>query len=458
MVGGKKRKNGSRTRSRLPKAILRRDPPHQMPRNADIFCFGISHRNAALSLRERFVLTSAEHLRLQAEITRSPTLTGLVMVSTCNRVEFYASFGGSQLKHALKELHQMLAHLGCPVEGVRSQTYTLSGLEAARHLARVAAGLDAMVLGEAQILGQLDAALREAQDTGTVDEHLESLFRFALKAGRRARAETRIGHNAVSVSSVAVRKAETLLGTLSQKTVAIVGIGEAGRLVGKLVHAKPGIQLLLVNRNLEIATEQAERFGAEAYPFSELPAVLNRADAVFACTGCPYPLIEAEQVRKTVRLRPERPLVLVDLAVPHDVDPAVSEIPGVTHYDVDSMQVEISASLREREATIPEVESILEQELARFDRWLQIAQVQPLITDLRRRAEDIRREEIARLEGRLPELSDEVREQIERFSRSLVQKLFHHPTEGIREGASVGEADDIARTVRNLFQLRDVGS
>jgi glutamyl-tRNA reductase len=430
----------------------------KMPRNADIFCLGISHRTAALNLRERFSLTSAEHLRLLSGIRQSETLAGLVMVSTCNRVEFYGSHAGTEVARAVEELQHLLGSLGHSMEGLEDKTYALLGLDAARHLARVGAGLDAMVLGEAQILGQLDAALRTARDQGAVDEHLENLFRFALKSGRRARAETQIGHNAVSVSSVAVRKVEVQLGTLSGKTLAIVGLGEAGRLVAKLLRSKRGVDLLLINRTLEIAMAQAERLGAEAQPFSELAAVLSRADAVFMCTGCPYPLIEVSLVRKSMALRPDRPLVLVDLAVPHDIDPAVSEVAGVTHYDVDSMQVEISDSLSLREAAIPEVEAILGDELARFERWLQIARVQPLITDLRRSAEDIRRDEVARLEGRLPELSDEVREHIERFSRSLVQKLFHHPTEGIREGALEGEAEDIARTVRNLFQLRDAGS
>jgi glutamyl-tRNA reductase len=429
-----------------------------MPRNADLFCLGISHRTAPLKVRERLALTSGEQLRLLSDIRQSAKLSGLVMVSTCNRVEFYGSHAGTEVGGALEELKRLLGTLGHPVEGLDDKTYSLFGLDAARHVARVAAGLDAMVLGEAQILGQLDAALQTARDQEAVDEHLENLFRFALKCGRRARAETRIGHNAVSVSSVAVRKVEAQLGTLSGKTVAVVGLGEAGRLVVKLVRTKPGVELLLVNRTLEIATAQAERLGAEALPFSDLPTVLSRADAVFTCTGCPYPLIESSHVRQTLESRPERPLVLVDLAVPHDIDPAVSGVAGVTHYDVDSMQVEISESLKLRQTAVPEVEIILSEELARFARWLQVARVQPLITDLRRRAEDIRREEIARFEGRLPELPDEVREHIERFSRSLVQKLFHHPTEGIREGASLGDAEDIAKTVRNLFQLRDVGS
>ncbi|MFT4604776.1 MAG: glutamyl-tRNA reductase [Rhodothermales bacterium] len=427
-----------------------------MPRKSDIFCLGISHRNASVHVREKLALTSAREAELYAAVTGSAALQGLVILSTCNRVEFYGS--ATIANDGLAELRQILTDLGRLPEEVLPALYSKTGIEVAEHISRVAAGLDAMVLGEAQILGQLDVALEDARRHKGVDGHLESLFRFALKAGRRARAETRIGHNAVSVSSVAVRKAEAVLGSLEGKTVSVVGLGETGRLVLKVLRSRSSVEVILVNRTLKTAVVQATSLDAEVLAFAEMGEVLLRSDVIFSCTGCPLPIIEERTVERAMKSRAGRPLLLVDLAVPHDIEPEVARVEGVTHMDVDAMQVEISGSLRLREAAIPSVEAILEEERERFESWLQVARVQPLITDLRRQAENIRKEELARLAGRLPELPEELREHIDRFSQSLVQKLFHNPTTGIKREASTGDPEDLARTVRSLFKLRDVGS
>ncbi len=427
-----------------------------MPRNSDIFCLGISHRNAPVHVREKLALTSAAETELYGAVRASRELHGLVILSTCNRVEFYGSAAAAS--DGLAELRQVLTDMGRLRQAVVSALYTKTGIEVAEHISRVAAGLDAMVLGEAEILGQLDAALQDARRHEGVDDHLESLFRFALKAGRRARAETRIGHHGVSVSSVAVRKAEAILGSLEGKTVAVVGLGETGRLVLKVVRSRSNVGVILVNRTLETAVAQAASLGAEALSFSEMAEVLSRSDVVFSCTGCPLPIIEQRTVERAMTTRSDRPLLLVDLAVPHDIEPGVANIAGVFHLDVDAMHVEISESLRLREAAIPAVEAILEEERKRFESWLQVARVQPLIGDLRRQAEHIRKEELARLSDLLPELPEELREHIERFSQSLVQKLFHNPTTGIKREARSGDPENLARTVRSLFKLRDVGS
>ncbi|MBO6574469.1 MAG: glutamyl-tRNA reductase [Rhodothermales bacterium] len=419
---------------------------------APYFCLGISHHRAPVKVRERLALTSAEMRALLGLAFHESGLTGLVALSTCNRVEFYASVPENRVDDGVKTLERML---GERIKGLEPHLYRLNGLAAAQHLARVAAGLDALVLGEAQILGQIDAAWRLAQENHASSPALDDLFRSALKAGRRARAETDIATNPVSVSSVAVRKAEQALGTLEGKRAAVVGLGETGRLVIKVLRRKRTEDLLFVNRTLSIAQEQAEREQGRALDFMELPEVLRQADVVFCCTGCPYPLVKRALVDRAMASRPDRPLVLVDLAVPHDIEPEVSEIAGVQRLDVDAMQVEISGSLEKRQTAIPAVENILEDELARYERFLLEARVQPLITDLRRQADDIRRTELERLADRLPDLPDDVLQHIERFSQALVQKLYHHPTTGLRREAGQGEAEELARTVRALFQLRE---
>lgn len=422
---------------------------------APFFCLGISHRSAPVHLRELLALPSGEQHSLLRRVVDSKALTGLVIVSTCNRVEFYGSASDSVATSA-DVLRSLLIELGRDPEPLDDRLFHLQGMEAAGHLARVTSGLDAMVLGESEILGQVDAAWRQSREFGASSGELDTLFHAALKAGRKARARTDINTNPVSVSSVAVRKAESFFGSLAGKRVAVVGLGDTGRLVTKVLRGKGTEEILFVNRTRSVAEDQAASTArARAYHVMDLPFVLERADAVFCCTGCPYPMVTMKMVERALDARSGRPLLLLDLAVPHDVEPASGDLAGVTILDVDAMEVEISDSLQVRTAAIPSVEALLEDEMARLERSLLEARVQPLITDLRRQADGIRQEEFRRLAQRLPDLPDDVLEQISHFSQALVQKLFHHPTTGIRQQASSGETEDLTRTVRELFQLHD---
>jgi len=424
----------------------------------EIYCLGISHHRAPVKVRELLAFSQADQLRLYSRARHSADLSGFVLLSTCNRVEFYYSAQGGPASDGRATIERVLTEFGHPLETFHPYLYTLQGNPVAEHLARVASGLDALVLGEAEILGQVDRALRTAEDQDTADVHLTSLFRFAIGAGRKARAETGINEEAVSVSSVAVRRAERSLGGMSGRTAAILGLGETGNIVFKLLRRRDLERLFLINRTPGVAEARAEQRSHVACSIVDLPDVLRQADVVFTCTGCPRPMIDREMVRLAIADRADRPLLLVDLAVPHDIEPDVADLDGVEYVNIDALNEQVSDSMQRRTDAVPHVETVLEAELKRFARRREEMRVQPLITDLRKQAEFIRREEVARLSRRLPDLPDEVQEQIERFSHSLVKRLFHNPTLGIRREAVDGDPDDLARTVRNLFRIQDRAS
>ncbi|NNF04957.1 MAG: glutamyl-tRNA reductase [Rhodothermales bacterium] len=426
-----------------------------MIESTDVFCLGMNHRTAPVDVRERLALTRGQQQTLLAHCRKSDVIKGFVLLSTCNRVEFYASLEEPWSADGANRLKLVLAEADVDITPFEDHLYVHRGIDAAWHLSRVAAGLDALVLGESEILGQIDRAVKLADDLGTLDAHLETLFQFALKAGRRARTETGINHNPVSVSSVAVKMAEKEAGRLDSLDVAVVGLGETGHTAVKILRKAGVNRLTLVNRTWETAEKQAREIGADVASVSDLQRVLEEVAVVISATGCPYPLITRDLVEDAVTAREGRPLYLLDLAVPHDVAPEAGDIDGVRLIDVDMLRDEVSASLAGRKAAIPDVEAILADEVGRFGVWFQQSRVQPLISELRRQAESIRRQEIDRFSKDHPELSGEVRSEVERFSQALVQKLFHHPTTRIREEATDGNPANLAEAVRSLFRLQD---
>lgn len=399
------------------------------------------------------MLSSTQQRDLLVHVRHMHRITGFVALITCNRIEFYAALEPPFADKGFAILESVLVETGYPLGHVEAHIYRLQGREVAQHIARVASGLESVVVGEAEVLGQVGRAAQVADQCGTLDPYLKTLFQFAIKAGRRARESTAINRHPVSVSSVAVRIANRHLGTLDGKTVAVVGLGEAGALAIKAIQAHAIAELLVVNRTFATAVAQAETYEATAYPIYDLPDVLRRADVLFTATGCPFTLIDHVMVEQAVATRSERPLVLLDMAVPHDIDPTVASLNGVYLLDVDHLKDEVTQSLQTRQQAIPQVEAILEEELERFMVWLHQAEVRPLITDLRRQAEGIRQQELQRLLRHCPDMDEAMHEHIQRFSHALVQKLLHHPTTRLRQEAGHGDASAYAETIRTLFAL-----
>lgn len=416
-------------------------------------CLGVSHHTAAVSIRQQFMVTPSRQRALLAHMRGISHVHGFMVLATCNRIEFYATVESVSPEMAAELLDRLLSKAGYPMREAAAYQYRYYGADVAEYMARVAAGLDSVVLGEAEVLGQLKQALQQAEEVGVVDAQLRALAQFALKAGRRARAETDLSRNPVSVSSVAVRMAERHLGTLEGKTVVIVGLGETGNLAVKAIQSRAIGRLILINRTFEKAETQAPDLGAEAFPIFELPHALAQADVVFTATGCPYVLMQKSMLAKALAKRPERPLVVLDMAVPPDAAADAAALPGLRLITIDHLEEEAAASLSKRREAVPHAEQILATELERWSMQQHQQHVQPLITDLRRQAEQIRSYELERLLKHCPEMDEATQQHVQRFSRALVQKLLHHPTTRLRSEARDGNPEAYAEAVRSLFAL-----
>jgi glutamyl-tRNA reductase len=397
-----------------------------------------------VELRERFGT-----LGLGAE--RCPWVIEHVALSTCYRVELYAYLvdgvedGRGALIDALADAHDVVRRT------LVDHLYVHSGEDVARHLSRVAAGLDSLVLGEAEILGQVRDAYESAG--AAAGPALSLLFRTAITAGRRTRTETSVGANPGTASSMAISLVESSLGDLHGKRALVVGAGQIGVQTLKALAGRGITNLGVANRTPERAAEAAAPLGASTYRFSELAQALAWADFAVTATSSETPVVGVDLARSAVSDRPDRPLVLVDLAVPADVAREVADIEGVSLFDVDDLRAGLDGALESRLREVPKVEEIVEEEVEAFGRRYRELEVEPLLASLRLRAEAIREQELERALGRLGDVDPETAAQLERFSRSLVTKLLHEPTVRLRERAGEGDADEVATAVRELFGL-----
>jgi glutamyl-tRNA reductase len=399
-----------------------------------------------VELRER-----VGSLGLGAE--RCPAVLEHATLQTCYRVELYARLT-SGVDDARDELIETLsaAH-GVSRELLLDHLYVHAGEDVARHLCRVASGLDSLVLGEAEILGQVGDAFESAVDAGTVGPGVSLLFRAAISAGRRARAETAIGANPATASSMALALAAGALGALTGKRLLVVGAGRIGLQTLKAADGRGIARIAVANRTVDRAAEVARRFGASVHGLDELAAALADADAVVSATSSESPVLRAALVREAMAGRTGRPLVVVDLAVPADVDREAGDVPGVRLFDVDDLRAGLDDAMAARLREVPKVEALVEEEVERFGRRYRELEVEPLLSELRRRAESIRAREVERALADLGDVDPAVAERMEHLSRTLVKRLLHDPTVRARERAGAGDADEVADAVRDLFGI-----
>jgi glutamyl-tRNA reductase len=411
-----------------------------------LVCLGLSHRTAPVELRERIGA-----LGLGAE--RCPAVIEHVVLHTCYRVELYARLT-SGVEDARDELVDALAHAhGVPGELLLEHLYVHSGEDVARHLSRVAAGLDSLVLGEAEILGQVGEAYEVGEAAGTVGPGMKLLFRTAISAGRRARSKTAIGANPATASSMALALAESALGDLRDKRVLVVGAGRIGLQTLKAAEGRGIAHIAVANRTKERAAEVATRFAAVAHGLDELADALAVADVAISATSSERPVLAADAVRTAMTGRADRPLVLVDLAVPADVEREAGEVPGARLFDVDDLRAGLDDTMTARLREVPRVEVVVEEEVEDFRRRYRELEVEPLLSELRRQAESIRARELSRALDGLGEIDPEIAERMEHLSRTLVKRLLHDPTVRARERAGAGSADEVAHAVRALYGI-----
>ena len=423
---------------------------------SDLLALGISHKTAPLELRERLALTEGRAAGVLNDLRSHQQVGEAAAISTCNRTELYLV-----VTEAVEAENVALGALSRqagirPTELIES-LYSYRGIEAALHLYRVAAGLDSMILGEAEIQGQVKRAYELALVEGATGAILNRLFRGALVAGKRVRGETRIGEGGISVPSAAVELATRTLGDLNGRHVLLIGAGETAELTARALTARGVETVFVANRRYDRAIGLAERFGGSAVRLEDLPAQLEVADIVVSSTNSPHHLVERDELELVAIAREYRPLLLIDLAVPRDIDPSCREVTGVVVRDVDDVQTIADRNATGREVEARGAEVIVAAELARFERWLGSLEVLPTVASLRVRADEIVSRVLAENIGRFDDLSHEDQVRIEAMARSIASRLLHEPTLRLKRAAVESDAYQQVAALRELFGL-DAGT
>ncbi len=412
-----------------------------------VFCLGLNHRTAPVALREQLAFTTEQLQTVLEQVGRgveAGALQELVVLSTCNRMELYAAGKGilqQDLLSLLEAVHQRA------LTEFQTHFYWLEEKDAARHLFRVAAGLDSLVIGEPQILGQVSQALERARAAGAAGPVLNRLFQAALHAGKRARTETAISRQPASVASLAATQAIQAAGAAQDLHIVVLGAGEMARLTVAALRKRGAEHIWVLNRTLERAEALASQWQGRAASLDALEAALAWADVFIASAGAPHFLVHAEMVARAMRLRPQRPLVMLDIAVPRDVEPAAGHLLNVRLFDIDQLNQRLEVSLAARQREIPRVEAILVEELQDFLAYLRSLDVLPVIAELSAYAEQVRRAEVEKTLRRMPGLSASEQERVDRMSRALVKKLLAPAFRQLRQDA------EYAFVLRQLFNL-----
>jgi len=418
-----------------------------------LHCIGLNHTTAPVSLREKLSLNDdgirSSHLRLACGGPFG-SISELVILSTCNRIELYVACSQA----TSTELASLLSNMsGVPVEKFHQHLYWFEDMAVAGHLFEVASGLDSLVIGEPQILGQVVDALELSRDQNTTGPVLNRLFQAAIHSGKRTRTETAISRNPASVSSLTASLSERMVHPIAEARIVILGAGEMAELAVEALRKRGAMHILVVNRTLERARELAGRWNAQAEIFENLDAALASADILITSTGASHTIVSVDMVSRAMQARPKRPLVLIDIAVPRDIDPAVIDIPHVRLYDIDNLNAQLEHSLADRIAEVPQVRNILEQELARFAEYMKSLEMLPIITDIRQQAELVRKKELEKTLRHLPDLSETERARIDAMTQALVKKILEAPTNRLRAEAARPHAPEYGSMARTLFGL-----
>jgi glutamyl-tRNA reductase len=415
-----------------------------------IILLGLNHRTSPVALREKLCLSASA---LEASFVDSPIVSELVILSTCNRLEIFAYV--ENVDDGIQLISESLAKLqSLPLKDLMGHLYSYRDEAATEHLMRVACGLDSMILGETQILGQVTQAYKSAQNAGMTGAILSHLFAQAIHAGKRARTETAISRYNTSVSHTAALLLMEKLNRHGNARILIIGAGEMAQLAAQALKRYENHDFSFINRSYEAAESMAMGYGGTAMEWSELQAALIWADAVISATGAAYSVIKRSMVEVTLPKRYNRPLVFVDIAVPRDVEETVLELEGMEVYDIDELQSVVDANIELRKAAIPQVETIIQEEMARFEEWYQSRQVSPVIKTLREWAQSIAEDELAETLKRLSTSDERTREIVSRLAHRLVNRLLHEPTSRLRIQASEGNGHEYAHAVRELFALK----
>jgi len=417
-----------------------------------IVVVGLNYRTAPVEVRERFAIAPERLSEAVRELKRWKSVLEGVIVATCNRTELYAVVDRDHFcpQHVR---NFMAAWFGMSKDEFAPYLYTHEDEAAKRHLFRVACGLDSMVIGETQILGQVRDAFLLAQREGTTGTIFNALFKAAVTTAKKAHAETGIGENAVSVSYAAIELGKRIFGSYRGKRVLIVGAGKMSELTVKHLFASGAERIDVTNRTLARAEELAARFGGQAHPFDALPALLAEADVVISSTGSRETILSKADVEAAMRARPSRPMFMIDIAVPRDLAPDIHDVGNVYLYDIDDLEgiVETNLELRRRESE--KIEAMIADELAAFDQWYRSLGVGPVIRALQEKAKDIHQETMESMRNKLPDLTEHELKIIHKLTKSMLNQMMHEPIQRVKEMAPERHGDEALEYFTKLFAL-----
>jgi glutamyl-tRNA reductase len=404
---------------------------------------GVSHRTAALDVRERLMIRASDLAAALTEVTQATGAREAVIVSTCNRTELYLAGADDAVAGALELLSRRIGESAEPFAYVRRDR------DAATHLFRVAAGLDSMILGEAQIQGQV----RDAWELGRAASGivLNRLFQSALGVASRVRTETALGRGAASVSSASVQLAKQIFGSLAGRRAMVLGAGEMAELALECLVDEGVRTAVVANRTFERATVLAAKYGATAMHVDECWAQVADVDVLLCSTAAPHPIVRVGHLEAALERRGDRPLCVIDIAFPRDVEPAVRAMENVFLYDLDDLRAVVAANIERRREELPSAENVIADEVERYWQWVAGLHAVPVVTELRASAERMREKEVAQLLRRMPNLTATDREAIEQLSRALMNKFLHEPSVRLKAAAANGRGLSIVDAARYLF-------
>jgi glutamyl-tRNA reductase len=407
---------------------------------------GINHQTAPLTIREK-VAISAEELPNALALLRHYTPHGVIL-STCNRTEIYTADGdGHDAEKTCLEFLKARLHVSngkLPV-----YVYFYKDREASEHLFRVASGLESMIVGEFEVLGQVRQSLEAAEKAGMANLPLRHVFHSAIRTGRRVREETGISRNALSVSSVAVDLAAGIVGDLTKCKLLVIGAGEAGRLVAKIARERGASQIVIASRTKKRATALAATLRGTPIDLSHLVYELGTTHIVVTCTGAPHHILDISRVKEAMSNRPDLPLVIIDIAIPRNVEPEVEQLRNVFLYNIDDLTSVSRSNRKQRAGEVQKATEIVDAETSKFVSWWQDLEIRPLVSALMNKAEDIRSGQLSKTLKKLPSLSDEQRDVLEAMTKSIVTRILKDPIQYLK---SIGNSDSSA-TVKELFKL-----
>jgi glutamyl-tRNA reductase len=434
----------------------------------NLFMVGVDHTTAAVAVRECIAFNDQRVGEALLQLTQPidgapPLLEEAVVLSTCNRVEIYGVSSIPDREQAITEFLAAFHHL--PLERFARSLFFHFEEEVVHHLFETTAGLRSVVLGEAQIQGQVRRAFGLAQRVQSCGPVLSRLFSRAINVGKRVRCETNLGEGAASVSQAAIELAESQIGSLNGHTVLLIGSGKVSELAAQNLLVHGATDLLVVNRTLENAQELAARYGAQALTFDQLPEALAAADIIISSTSAPHYVLSRDMIAAAMQASADRATcshcnvqlapskMLIDLAVPRDIDPEVVELPGVSLFTVDDLQDVVQSTLVRRSGAIAAARTIVDEEQGHFDAWLLSQETLPVLSSWRQQAEELRDAEVQRAMRRLADLSPEQQYIVEALSRSLVNKILHYPTLRAKDAAAHGEGKRYTSMLRELWSL-----